>query len=167
MKRQKGFTLLETLVVLGIASFMLVSIFMWSQHAKLGSSVNDASQTLVGIKSCIQNTFDQGSEISDVNDDFLAKSECVPSQTKRDGEVVLSSTYPLHVQVNNKLIHLTVSETGSDYCQALTKQLKSNFDEIKIGGDLVKERNKLLSVAKLQEACKGNADNEVDLAFRR
>lgn len=84
-KIKNGFTLVEVLIVLGIASVIVAGVYITYSIVRSGNQANEEVRNMIVLRENIKKMFSMQGTYSGLNTALVAKSGFVPSNIKTDG----------------------------------------------------------------------------------
>lgn len=186
IQNNKGFSLTEILLVIGIAATVIIATFIAYRVAFSSSNVNSEVKIAGQIAQDITEMYAMAPNYGGIDTDSVIQNGLVPSERvpggystgnkiihnlSSDGEGVIevdSVTDSNSTNNSGQYLRIQFTNVPSKECIDLSKQSSQYFDIIYIGsgssgGDEVKEQGEELDISSLVEECNNRNDNVVSL----
>lgn len=168
-KKQKGFTLTEVLLVLGIGAMILISVFLVypkvSAKLRADQETHNVNLIIAGVKVLYSSTpYYTGLSTSVAvsgnvfPDNTLAGSSTTPTNSWK-GAYSLTPGNDGPSGVSNSSFTLTDPNIPTEECVNIVTELHSDFYKVKVGDTLVKGSDNSYDPANVVTACNGSKNS--------
>lgn len=159
LKRKKGFSLLETILVLAIAAALIIAAFMIYPKAKASSKVNSDTQLLSTIKAGIHEIWGSTSNYDGLSVDTVLKANIVPEDYIEDGEIMNNWGAKVLIEpYYDGSYYIGFENISTEACPKFIAAAGGAFFKIVVAGNEIKNdmNNLPLNIDKAAIACMNN-----------
>jgi hypothetical protein len=166
-KSQKGQSLIEYVIYIGLAALVLVGIIYFATTGRKNSAIQSESSTLTSVVGATQKLYNADpTAFANVTAAALINNGVIPPADVIGGTSIVSgfgtpiTVAPDTLYQANDSVSFTYG-VPQDSCSAFVLAVNSDFAKISVGGTIVKNTtsNLALSAAALGTACQAGAGN--------
>lgn len=166
-KRQKGATLLELVMFIGLAALILIGGVVWYQTASEGQRVADAVSDLNAMSSLVRNTFTTQNNFSGLTNTVVTRSSQFPDKMRQSDPALIKSGWAddgVTINASTNLAQddsftITYNAVPEGACIDFTSRAYRFFDRTQVNG------NPVTTVADISTECSG-ANNAIEYRAR-
>ena len=145
-KRQKGATLLELVMFIGLAALILIGGVVWYQTASEGQRVADEVSNLNAIASLIRNTFTTQNNFAGLTNSVITRSSQFPDKMRIAGNVNLIKSgwnddgvdvAPASVVSTNDSFTIDYKDVPGGACIDFTSRAYRFFEQTTVQGTVI------------------------------
>lgn len=159
--RNKGFSLLEILLVLAVAAALVIGAFMLYPKLVASQKIEKESKNITTLQAGVKALYAGRSRLSGLSPTVLIQSKNVPDNMVQDGKLIneWKGEVDIAYQGNHGKYSITYNGVPAEACSKFITGVSGNFVSITIynggsGGDVKNdEEGKPLEVAKTASAC--------------
>ncbi|AZV12443.1 MULTISPECIES: type 4 pilus major pilin [Salmonella] len=159
IKNNRGFSLLEIILVLAIAAVLIIGVFMVYPKVSSSSKVNNDTQLLSTLKAGIHSIWGSTNNFNGLSVDSVIKANLVPEDYLEDGEI--QNNWGANVLIEpyyDGSYYIAFENISADACPKFVAAAAGSFYKIVIAGNEIKNdmNNLPLSIDKTALACVNN-----------
>jgi len=170
-KKQKGFTLLEIMLALVVASLLIYAVFVIFRPAQEGANTQSAQNNLFGLHAgakricprpgnCLTLDAAQVIQSGQAPSDMVNGSGASATLVSPWGEAVTVAIGSVGAGTNNAYIY-TFNGVPRSECNTFVSSVQNNFAEVTVGTTTVKDASTPYSTAAAVTACDNDTNNLV------
>lgn len=153
-KRQRGATLLELVMFIGLAALILIGGVSWYQTASEGQRVSEAISNLNAIAALVRNTFTTQNNFVGLNNAIISRSSQFPDKMRIAGspEIIKSGWAQQGVDLAaatvlapNDSFTITYNKVPEGPCIDFTSKVFRFFEQTTINGNEVTNAGEIAS----------------------
>lgn len=167
--KQRGLTLVEAVMVLGVSSMVLAGIIVFYNMASMSSKINSTTNQIAELNGIIHNVYTAAANYSTLNNTAMIDSETIPASMVEGSNIIhkFKNTITLssanYNGGNNNTYYITLDGLPNQACNniavtdfgRLLVGLRVNSSDITIPA----------TVATINSACEDNDNNIIRLQF--
>lgn len=136
--RQRGFTLVETLLVIAIATVILTAALAMYTSTRSGQIASQMVRDTVSVQAGIQSLFNAQSDYTGLSNEVLFKAKKIPSTLKYDSGVITTEEGGmLSVTGSGNQYNMTITNVSPATCFAMLSSLNSGWRQVKVNSTVV------------------------------
>lgn len=170
-KKNKGFSLLELLLVLGIIAALVVGAFIVYPKVQASQRAEAESKNIATIQAGIKSLYTSASSFSGLTNTVAVQSKVFPDNmlvgtgssasvvNAFKGKVTLDVSTDSPSKAANSAFTITYENVPAAECTKIVSAAASNFYMAKVGSTVVKPAGSELSVTDVAKACDGGGNS--------
>lgn len=181
-KKNKGFTLIEILLVVGFIALASVGVYKIYSKVQVSNQANAESRNLdlirAGVKTLYASQTNYGTAPNIIDNTMINKARIVPEvmnggvtsgatiTNSFGGNVTIAATTLGTGGAANNGFKITYERVPGDICMKLASAAGAQFDQVTVGSDVAKQFGvNTINVANITSGCNGDTGNGVTMIF--
>lgn len=164
IKKSKGFTLVEILLVVGFIALFAIGLYVIYEKVKSGNMMNSAVKQVFMLKDGIKKSYDDKQSYAGITNTSISNTKSVPVTmvdpsnsthfiSALGGDITVS-TISVGTATSNGF-RITLSNVGQDECGRFITTAGTDFEQVTVNGVVVKNYSGSapLNVALANQSC--------------
>lgn len=158
-----GFSLLETLLVLGVAAVAIVAIFVIYPQIQSARRAHTETTNLSSVVASMRSLYEGSANYASVSNTMLLNAKAFPAEMVAPDGVTVTNVWGGQVLVLPSTVvpngfEITEKNVPPSECARLVAAADSNFSYIAVQHSVLKGAGKDLTVAETAQACAGGVN---------
>lgn len=154
MKNNKGFSLVELILVLSVIAGLSITAFLLYEKVSNESIVKAESQNMSVVLAGTKSLYSGKKNYDGLSNSILVNADVFPKgMINSKGQVVNKWKGNIVVQSSENLLLYTTTNVPSVACSKLVLKAPSGFFKIMVGGVIVKDKGVPINITFLNEIC--------------
>lgn len=173
-KNNKGFNLIETLLVVGLIAIASIGVYKLFQKVQEGNSANTEAKNIDLIRAGIKTLYATKTNYLNLNAEIVNKAKITPESMINDASTISNSfggavtIAPVTINGNaNKGFSITYEKVPGPICTKIVAGAAAQFDIVSAGGVEIKSFGlNEIDIAQLTEGCEDTTGEGITMVFQ-